>query len=292
MVSISLLVYLIGELACYLAIAHLWFGASWPMAILAALGGLLGLRVGLLAITWAFASAYGDGPPISFARWLRMVVAEYFAFLALFVVLVPFEWLWMGKDRLRPCGRPLLLVHGYGCSRGAWAWMRRRLEAAGYVVATVSLSPPTTSIDRLIPALARRVEEVCAVTGAEKLTLVAHSMGGLVCRGYLARFGAGKVDRLITVATPNFGTELARVGIGQSARQMELESPWLMAQAKEAPPVPTTSIRNAHDNFVLPSSKQRLPGAADVGLSEIGHLTLLFSEKLASTVIQAAGAPH
>ena len=89
-----------------------------------------------------------------------MILGEYLAFLALFVAIVPLERLWMSPDRLRPCRRPLILVHGYGCSRGAWWWLRQRLEAAGHVVATVSLAPPNASIGKLEPQLHQRIEEV------------------------------------------------------------------------------------------------------------------------------------
>lgn len=42
-------------------------------------------------------------------------------------------------------------------------------------------------------------------TGAKKVTIVAHSMGGLVSRNYLKLFGEDKVDKLIMIATPNNG---------------------------------------------------------------------------------------
>ena len=46
----------------------------------------------------------------------------------------------------------------------------------------VSLAPPYTSIGKLVPQLAQRIEEVCKATGADRVALIAHSMGGLVCR--------------------------------------------------------------------------------------------------------------
>ena len=228
MVSVSLFIWICCEIAIYLAIAHHWLGVSWPVTGLAALGALLGVRAGIVTVTWAFAAAYdSDEAPLPQGQRLRMWLAEYLAFIALFVLIMPLERLWMGPDRLHSCKRPILLVHGYGCSRGVWRWLRRRLEAAGHVVATVSLAPPYTSIGKLVPQLAQRVDEVCAATGAREVILVAHSMGGLVCRSYLARFGSDQVARLVTLASPHGGTELARIGIGQNAREMEPDSLWL-----------------------------------------------------------------
>jgi pimeloyl-ACP methyl ester carboxylesterase len=56
-------------------------------------------------------------------------------------------------------------------------------------VATINLEPIYTSIDDFVDPLARRIDAVLAETGAERLILVGHSMGGLVARAYLQRYG-------------------------------------------------------------------------------------------------------
>ena len=188
---------------------------------------------------------------------------------------------------MRTCSRPLLLVHGYNCSRGVWWLLRRQLEAAGHTVATVSLAPPYTNIGKLVPRLAQRIENVCRATGADRVVLVAHSMGGLVCRSYLARHGSDRVERLITIASPHSGSELARIGIGKNAREMEPGSLWLKDLAQAGLPVPAVAIRTPHDNFVMPQDNQRLPGAIDVALEGIGHLAVLFTRRTTTELIAA-----
>jgi triacylglycerol lipase len=165
--------------------------------------------------------------------------------------------------------------------------LRRRLEAAGYIVSTVSLTPPYTHIGKLVPLLQQRIEETCRTTGAERVVLVAHSMGGLVCRSYLSRFGAARVERLVTIASPHAGSELARLGIGANAREMEPESRWLAELAAEPLRVPAVSLRTPHDNYVMPQDNQRLPGARDVELDGIGHLAVLYAERTAAALIAA-----
>ncbi len=49
------------------------------------------------------------------------------------------------------------------------------------------------------------VEQARQQTGAAKVILVAHSLGGLVCRDYIAGLGRGKVDAIIAVGTPWLG---------------------------------------------------------------------------------------
>ena len=183
-------------------------------------------------------------------------------------------------------------MHGYGCSRGVWWWHApsptgsRRL----HTVASVSLTPPYTSIGKLVPQLARRIEEVRRATGADKVTLVAHSMGGLVCRSYLARTALReRVDRLVTLASPHGGSELARIGIGQNAREMEPGSQWLRDLADRSHcRSPAVSIRTPHDNYVMPQDSQRLPGARISNWHGIGHLAVLYARPRAAELLRAS----
>ena len=288
MLPVALLIGLVAELALYATFVRHFLDTSWGISAIAAVVAVLCLRAGIVAVTWAFARAYpSPARRLTAAESVRMLFGEYAAFLLIFVVILPFERLWMGRDRLRPCPRPLLLVHGYSCSRGVWWLTRRRLEAAGHTVATISLAPPYTNIGKLVPQLGERIAMVCQATGADRVVLVAHSMGGLVCRSYLARHGSDRVERLITIASPHSGSELARIGIGKNAREMEPGSRWLKDLGQAGLPVPAVAIRTAHDNFVMPQDNQRLPGAIDVALEAIGHLAVLFSRRTTIELISA-----
>jgi pimeloyl-ACP methyl ester carboxylesterase len=77
----------------------------------------------------------------------------------------------------------------------------------------------STDPDALRSQLTRLSADSVARGGPEQVTIVAHSMGGLVARYYLSRqtpdewgtFNEGVVGRLITVATPHLGLDLARI---------------------------------------------------------------------------------
>ncbi|MBF1163950.1 MAG: alpha/beta fold hydrolase [Dechloromonas agitata] len=287
MVPISLLIWLALEIATYLFIGRQFLHADWPAALGGAFGGLLGIRAGINAITWVFGMALASpAPRLGFARTARLMWDEYLAFLLTFVLVIPFERLWMPADRLAPGKQPILLVHGYGCSRGVWWLLRRRLEAAGHTVASVSLAPPYISLGRLEPLLNQRIEEVCAATGSWQVTLICHSMGGLIARCYLARHGRDRVARLITLATPHMGSDLSRIGFGQNSREMTTGSLWLQDMAAERLAVPAVSLRNAYDNYVMPQDNQRLPGAQDIELPPVGHLAMLYDVRIARLLIE------
>ncbi|UCV27118.1 esterase/lipase family protein [Ferribacterium limneticum] len=287
MLPISLLIWIALEISGYLYIGRHFMQLDWPLAIVGAINCLLGLRFWMNATTWTFGMAFASpAPRLGFAKRLAIMLGEYLAFLLTFLLVIPFELLWMPADRLPAGSRPILLVHGYGCSRGIWWLLRRRLEAAGHTVASVSLIPPYTSLGKLVPQLNQRIEEVCAMTGSKQVTLIAHSMGGLICRSYLARHGSDRVDRLLTLATPHQGSALARIGIGKNAREMQPGSLWLRDMASEAVTIPFISLRNAYDNYAMPQDNQRLPGARDVELPPVGHIAMLYDKSIANLLIE------
>ncbi|AXS79620.1 triacylglycerol lipase [Dechloromonas sp. HYN0024] len=286
MVPISLLIWLTLETAAYVAFGRQVLHLEWPLAIVGAINCLLGLRFWMNATTWLFAMKFASpAPALGVGRRFVMMAGEYFAFLLTFLLVLPFEPLWMPADRLPPGRKPILLVHGFGCSRGVWWLLRRRLEAAGHSVATLSLTPPYTSLGKLVPQLNQRIEEVCATTGSKQVTLIAHSMGGLICRSYLARHGNKKVDQLFTLATPHSGSVLSRLGLGQNSREMTPGSLWLRDMATEPLRVPTISLRNPYDNYVMPQDNQRLPGARDVELPVAGHIAMLYDKRIARLLL-------
>ena len=291
MLATVLRLLILLELACYSTLALHFFDASPFSALLVACGGLLALRLGLVALVFALGQAYRSPEKrLRCGPAMVMFCAEYAAFIANFVFISPFERWWMGGDRLRPSAdrAPVLLVHGYGCSRAAWWWLRRRLEAAGWAVVTINLEPLYTSIDNYVEPLARRIDEVLAQSGATQLILVGHSMGGLVARAYLCRHGAARVRLLVTLGTPHGGSELARFGLGESARQMRPGSAWLAALG--APPVDTLTVFSVHDNYVLPPDGLELPGAQRDTLERLGHLAMLFSPRVAEVLLKRLSA--
>jgi triacylglycerol lipase len=260
------------------------------------------VRLCLVLATFGFmlqgASAAPGQLRIGPLQALRMVFEEYVALIVMFTVIQPFEKFWMGPDRLGHCATrplPLLLIHGYQCNRGFWIWMRSRLEAAGWTVATHSMEPVWTEIDNYADGIERRIDEVLAATGAPQVILIGHSMGGLACRTYLRAHGKGKVARMITLGSVHHGTRLACLGIGPNARQMQIGNPWLVALgATDAVPLPqgSVSIYSHHDNFVFPQETgSRLEGAANVAIGGVSHLGMAFSPVVLGKLLEALETP-
>ena len=275
------------EVCLYVALARHGLRVALPGALVLAGMGVLTLRTLPCALTFLLSA--GDRPALSPLARVRLWVGEYLACVANFVILSPAEGLWMRPDRLQPGtgATPVILVHGYCCSRAVWWWLRGRLEAAGITVATVNLEPLYADIDAYLPALTRRIDAVLAQTGARQVALIGHSMGGLVIRAWLARHGSERVCRVVTLGTPHGGTRLAYLALGRNARQMEPDSVWL--QALGATTVERVALFSAHDNYVVPRSRLEWSDAQRVELDGLGHLAMLFSPRVADALLTVLG---
>jgi triacylglycerol lipase len=111
---------------------------------------------------------------------------------------------------------PIVLLHGFNASTtNDWSFyeVQDALEADGHVVYE-SLVPPFDSVEVRSAALATFIDQVLADSGAAKVNLVAHSMGGLDARDLISRLGYGdRVASLTTLSTPHRGTHVADVAL-------------------------------------------------------------------------------
>lgn len=297
----ALQLQLLLELGFYAAIGWVLLRVfAWGLADVMALAVAIFVALRLTLVAFTFVVAWRYRTPrlpehrLGLGASIKLFLAEAWAFIALFAFVQPFERVVMRPDRLRRVRRdehPVLLVHGYLCNRGAWRRLRSRLERRGYCVATLNLEPALADIDNYVDQLQRRSDEVLCETGADKLDVVAHSMGGLVVRAGLARGLGSRIRRLITLGTPHQGSVLAACALGENCRQMRQASPWQQRLAVFGlSDCAVTSIYSRHDNFVMPQANQELRAADNVPLLGIGHLALLSSSQVAAIVERVLSA--
>lgn len=170
----------------------------------------------------------------------------------------------------------VLLLHGYGCNRAFWLRFARHLADAGYQCDAINLGPIFGDIDEYAPQIAGAAKALAERTRLP-VVIVGHSMGGLAARACLSRHPTLPVAHTITLGSPHFGTLHARHGFGVNVRQMGIGSEWLIALANretDAERARITSIYTYHDNVVYPTRTSVLPGAHNVALDRLGHVSL------------------
>lgn len=141
--------------------------------------------------------------------------------------------------------------------------------------------------------LARFCDAVLRETGAGHVNLVAHSLGGLVAMEYLHDAGAGRVRRLVTIASPHAGIAWRGPIVGACGPQLREGCDFLVQRASRSVPVPCLSVYSTHDNVVHPPATSMLAGrgARDQAVEHLGHLAILFDPHVADIVVEFLAAP-
>jgi len=184
---------------------------------------------------------------------------------------------------------PILLVHGIACNRAVWWPLLTRLRAAGVgPVRAVSLEPLFADIEAYATGLLPELDALTSLGGGRAITIVAHSMGGLVARAALRRARPGLIGRIITLGTPHHGTALACPFRWPNTRQMCPGSGWLTelnACQEDRLDIPVTTLYSLDDNYVIPAESARFRGTRAIELHGLGHLSLLESKRVLEHVM-------
>ena len=259
-------------------------GIAWALArvvpldvaLLAAVGAVLLVRMAITANNFRLARRpLPEHARLDWPAQLQLFLHEFAS------TMLTSSWTMLRhRPRLhiaaQPRGLPVLLVHGYGCNGGYWAQLAALLERENISYTTVDLEPVTAGIDDYTGLVEQAVQRLLAASKAERVVIVAHSMGGLVSRAWMRRHGASRVARVITLGTPHHGTDLASFGVGDNARQMRRDGAWLaeLDAGDRAQRHLFTSIYSHHDNIIAPQDSCHLPGARNVAVGGIGHVAL------------------
>lgn len=107
---------------------------------------------------------------------------------------------------------PILMVHGIGYRDNwrpkYWGRIPRVLAENGVENIFYGSTEAWGTVKHNAEMLAKRIEEILAETGAEKVNIITHSKGGLDARCAVSSFNlGGKVASLSTVSTPHHGSK-------------------------------------------------------------------------------------
>lgn len=288
-ISIFLEIVVVGCLAFW------WGGLNVWCSLLLALVVILLFRIVIallsFVLAWWFGSPPGEAHSLSVLQYLCMVLRESLAFIKLFFFFHPLEPLLNEHEAPLPADcRPqtvLLFVHGFFSNAGFWVPFKRYFFGQGLrAMYTINLDPEFVSIDTYVDQLAVRVKQICTTYDQRKLILVGHSMGGLVCRAYVGRYGSDSVQQVITLGSPHHGTLLAYLLYGPNLTQMRPHSAWLNRLNAQTCDVPISTHYSVHDNIIMPQNSARLEGAKAFVLAGIGHLSMAFSREVMTSVLE------
>ncbi len=230
-------------------------------------------RLGALHAAWAFAKECAASAAV--------------------LLLVPVGWC-VPRCHAAGTGRgPVILVHGRGVNRGSLWPLRRRLLRDGWgLVCCVEYRGTPVNIEHAARRLRDLVERL-NTRDRRPIACIGHGFGGLVLRYFVRRYPVPAVRRIITVATPHHGTEVARVlGRGRGALQPGSRLLNTMNAADHVPQqFDVIAIHSTFDAVILPPGNARYPGAFNIQLNDVGHNALLFSARVYQLIAENLAAP-
>ena len=184
---------------------------------------------------------------------------------------------------LQPAQRGVIFVHGFFCNRGFWNPWMKTLRERGVPFIAVNLEPPFGSIGGYAGIIESAVERIEAATRHPPV-IVAHSMGGLAVRAWLAGRARGhRPHRVITIGSPHWGTRLARFARTVNGLEMRSSSTWidLLASGETlADRARFTCFYGNCDNIVFPASAATLSGADNRHLPGTAHVQMAFHREV------------
>ncbi len=205
----------------------------------------------------------------------------------------------------RMSGTGVILIHGIIRSSKSMSAFRKPLTNSGFHVFPFDYPSTRVEIAESADYLRQVIE---SLDGIESLHIVAHSMGGLVTRSYMARQPDPRIKRLVMLGSPNSGAELADLMrgkanfffkplLGPAGQQLVTDPDGLIARL----PTPTCAFAviaggregkgfnpliPGDDDGIVSVASTRLPGAADFLLVNSLHLNLLRMDESTAAAVR------
>jgi triacylglycerol esterase/lipase EstA (alpha/beta hydrolase family) len=175
---------------------------------------------------------------------------------------------------------PVILVSGYGGSTRSLEPIRSTLQRAGRdVVVATPVGDGTGDIAAQAQDLGHQVDAALQRFGADSVDVVGYSAGGVVAREWVRSYnGAGVARRVLSVGSPQHGTDVAELGAGlgtscpTACQQLVPDSDLLRAlnARDETPAGPVfVSVWSSADEVVVPTGSARLAGAVNFTVQSV-----------------------
>jgi pimeloyl-ACP methyl ester carboxylesterase len=199
----------------------------------------------------------------------------------------------------------IVLLHGLGRSSASMLVLKHRLEGEGYRVISESYASTDQEIDDHTQWL-KGVLTRCCSSGSGATHFVTHSLGGIVLRQYLAGNELPDLGRVVMLAPPNQGSELADFFMNSDLYK-SLAGPTGQQLGTDAGSIPnilrpvdfelgviagdfsyipwTSRLIPGPDDGVVAVDRARIAGMSDFLVVDSSHSFIMNSKEVASEVI-------
>lgn len=190
---------------------------------------------------------------------------------------------------------PVILVPGFYSTASAFDKLSNYLMELGWSVYILELVPNTGELE--LEYLAKQLADFISKTfpNQQLVNLVGFSMGGIVSRYYVQELGGiDRVQKLITVASPHYGTKAAYLCDRKACLQLRPDSKFLQDLNRHIfmlAQIGFTSIYNPLDFIILPPQSSLVPVGENVTVPVLHHAWTVTDEKIFQAISTALNKP-
>ncbi|MBD3652576.1 alpha/beta fold hydrolase [Kangiella sp.] len=139
----------------------------------------------------------------------------------------------------------VILIHGMGRTRLSMRSLEKYFQSQGYHVINESYDSRSKPIETIAIEHIEQILQSVDMNNIEAIHFVTHSLGGIMLRYYLTHREIDKLGRIVMIAPPNQGSEVAelyrnklwyKLATGKPGQQLYINNNPLLEQLK---PVPT-----------------------------------------------------
>jgi len=232
-----------------------------------------------------------EKPDVPVYQWIIAFIYEFFISI-LYLPLFLFGLFDYNYLRIRSYKEekeiPVILVHPYLMNRGCMIYLFLKLKKEGYKnVYALTINPKFAPIEFQAARFAEMVEQILKKHNSQKFIGIGHSQGGIILRYYVQKMnGLDKIEKLITIGSPNQGTKLGIFARSFNGRQMNYQSDFIKNLNQEIPKeLKLLCIFSPTDNMILPWTAGKLQEKDYYITPPLGHGSLIFSPDVANKII-------
>lgn len=221
------------------------------------------------------------------AHWIHAIIWDVLFQISAYLMLPLSMKKWESQKNQK---KPILLVHGYLHFNSVWLYHIKKLEKRYGPIYTLNLGYPFSSIETFSAKVLEKITEIQKQTKKKEIILIGHSMGGLIC-SYLTLFkkSSMKICAVMTLGSPLKGTKIASIALGTCAKQMSYGSDFtkkVEQKIKKNTSIPFFHLAAKRDQIIRPfsSALMGIDNQKEKILDDVGHVGLLFSQKVAMTL--------
>lgn len=227
---------------------------------------------------------------------LTHLAAELSTLVRSFLVDQPLEAFFpisLERNAQGPQDTAVVLIPGYLERPGAFLKLKQELKDAGFAVFLYRPEQFFSSVGYHTHKVCELVSEIKNTHGFKRIALIGHSMGGVIAR-HAAQSELKADDSLVaiaTIASPNHGTIMSHLGIGQCVNELVPESDFLIALNSQYGELSHKTVCFQADfDLLVPTQSAQVKGATNIVVPNTGHMTILDCSAVSQTMARFISA--